>query len=157
MNKFNHLKMETVFLKITTAILIILFIYTGLSKLLEHHLFEYQLQKSLILHSISPILSWTLPILEIIVALLLASERFRKIGLYSSLILFAIFIIYLSIMLSFFKKLPCSCGGFISTMSWKQHLLFNIFLSVLSLTSIRLQKLVQPIRIIIKRTELQNI
>jgi hypothetical protein len=43
-------------------------------------------------------------------------------------------------MISFDKNLPCSCGGIISKLSWKQHIIFNLFFIVLSVIGIRFQK-----------------
>jgi hypothetical protein len=43
-------------------------------------------------------------------------------------------------MVSFDKNLPCSCGGIISKLSWKQHILFNLFFIMLSITGIKVQR-----------------
>jgi hypothetical protein len=36
-----------------------------------------------------------------------------------------LFTVYLAWMIQFAAHLPCNCGGVISSMSWKQHIVFN--------------------------------
>jgi putative oxidoreductase len=36
--------------------------------------------------------------------------------------------------------LPCSCGGVISSMSWKQHLVFNVHCIAINIVAINLFK-----------------
>jgi hypothetical protein len=50
------------------------------------------------------------------------------------------FTLYIGYMVSFAEKLPCSCGGVISKMTWNQHLVFNIFFTLLSLLGVILEK-----------------
>jgi hypothetical protein len=78
-----------------------------------------------------------LPLAELLIALLLLFERTRLIGLYASLVLLSIFTVYLVYMVLAVPKLPCSCGGVISTMSWKQHVVFNAVFIVLTIIGIR--------------------
>jgi hypothetical protein len=53
------------------------------------------------------------------------------------MILFTAYIIGL---FSIDKELPCSCGGIIALLSWKQHLVFNSVFILLNALAIRLQK-----------------
>lgn len=122
---------------ILAAILILLFMYTGLSKLIDNDVF-----KSGLIHSPWQLLvsnaSWiaiSLPIGEIIIAiiLLIPNPKIRIVGyLTSSMLLFS-FVIYLVFWLSTGKHLPCSCGGIIKYLNWTQHVYFNLVFIIMSL------------------------
>jgi hypothetical protein len=43
-------------------------------------------------------------------------------------------------MIKFYTKLPCTCGGVISKMSWPQHVLFNSGFMILAIVGIQLEK-----------------
>lgn len=118
------------------AVFIFLFTYTGLSKILNHSSFEATLHQSPVIKSVSPIVAWLIPATELIISLLLFFPQTRLKGLYASLILMIGFTLYIGYMLLFTPNLPCSCGGVIQTMSWKQHLVFNIFFILLAGISI---------------------
>lgn len=118
-------------IEIITALLIVLFVYAGLSKLLDHHTFSLQLAQSPLLSSWAFVIAWALPAGELLLAAALVIPATRQLGLYASLILLILFTVYLVYMLSFSTHLPCSCGGIISSLSWKQHLGFNsVFISL---------------------------
>jgi hypothetical protein len=74
--------------------------------------------------------SWAVPVTELAAAGLLLIRRTRRIGLFVSLALMVSFTLYLAFMLGTEKHLPCSCGGVMSAMSWGQHLVFNIFFTI---------------------------
>jgi hypothetical protein len=82
----------------------------------------------------TPYLVWGIGILELAVASLLFFPRTRKAGLWSSLILMTLFTAYIgSILLHFFDKVPCSCGGIVKQLSWENHLYFNLFFVAISI------------------------
>jgi hypothetical protein len=132
---------------IISSLLILLFIYSGSTKLLDHSAFRFQLYKSPTLSGISGALSWIIPLVETIAALLLLLKRTRLTGLFISLILLLGFTLYLIIMLVFHRDLPCSCGGVISSMTWTEHVFFNIFflaLTIIGIKKIFKQKYLRP-------------
>jgi hypothetical protein len=123
-----------------SGLLILLFLYTGLSKLFEHRTFAFSLGKSPLLSPFADFISIALPIGEIILAGLLLFKRTQLLGLWLSLGLMSLFTIYLTYMVSFADKLPCSCGGVIAKMSWNQHIFFNLFFVAASAYAIHLYK-----------------
>lgn len=127
-------------IEIIAALLILLFVYTGISKLSEQPAFINVLSKSPLIGNFSEVIAWALPITELIVALLLMFPTTRLKGLYASAILMSIFTIYLGYMIAFTPKLPCSCGGALKQLTWKQHLVFNIFFTLLAVWGIMLSK-----------------
>lgn len=123
-------------LQLTCSLFILLFVYTALSKFHEFNSFKVVLGKSPFIKNKNEILAWCLPIVELIVAGLLFFPTTRRLGLYSSLVLMITFTLYIGYMIAFTPHLPCSCGGVIKQMSWKQHLLFNIFFTALAFIGI---------------------
>ena len=115
------------------AALIFLYLYTGLSKYLSINAFQSVLNKSIVLQAYATLLSLALPGFEILLAVLLAVPRTRHIGFKISQYLLSLFTLYLLYMIKFSPKLPCSCGGIISQLSWTQHIILNVCLMIVSL------------------------
>jgi hypothetical protein len=119
---------------------IILFLYTGISKIMEYSEFEEQLGDSPILGFAATPLALLLPWVEFAIVLMLIVPRWRLKGLYATLALMVLFTVYIIGLFSINKELPCSCGGIIALLSWKQHLVFNSVFILLNVLAIRLQK-----------------
>jgi len=126
--------------EIISALFILLFVYTALSKLYDPAKFTWALGNSPLIKGAKEFITYALPITELIVAALLFIPRTRKIGLYSSLGLMTIFTLYIGYMIAFTPKLPCSCGGILQQMTWTQHLLFNILFTLIALMGVLLQR-----------------
>ncbi|MGH2644193.1 MAG: MauE/DoxX family redox-associated membrane protein, partial [Chitinophagaceae bacterium] len=126
--------------EILSALLICLFIYAAVSKLLNYSLFVAQLNQHPYLKHFARVLALIVPVTEIIIAVLLTIPHSRMIGLYGSFLLLLIFTIYLTLMILSDKHLPCSCGGIISGFSWKEHTVFNLVFIGLAITGIVLGK-----------------
>ena len=133
------LKKETI-VEVIALLFVILFLYTGISKLMEYAVFKEQMADSPVLKPIAPFMAWALPITEFLVSLLLFIPRLRLKGLYASLVLMAAFTLYIIAIMIFNKELPCSCGGIIELLSWRGHLVFNSVFIVLAFTGILLEK-----------------
>lgn len=128
-------------LEAIAAILILLFLYAGISKFLDWDRFIGEMNNQPFPHFWTPFLIWAVPSLEIAIALALIFERTRMGGLIASLILMTLFTIYTgSVLLHFFAYVPCSCGGVIRKLNWPQHMVFNLFFVALSVTGIILQR-----------------
>jgi uncharacterized membrane protein YphA (DoxX/SURF4 family) len=125
---------------VVSILLILLFTYAGVSKLMEFHTFTRQLSSSLLLKPIAGILTWLIPSIEFYTVILLLIPEWRKSGLAMSVLLMSLFTLYISVMLIFFDKLPCSCGGVFEKMTWRQHLVFNIAFTVAAAVAYRLHK-----------------
>lgn len=115
-----------IIVQLISSAFIFLFVYTGVNKLVEQEKFQIALRRSPILQPSSEWLVYVVPILELLLALILLRPSFRKWGLLFAALLMGVFTIYIGWMLLFMEHLPCSCGGLISSLSWKQHLLFNL-------------------------------
>ena len=130
--------MKNIFPEIISFLLVFLFVYAAFSKLFNYTDFKNQLSKSPLIHSLYEPVSIILPLTEIVTAVLLCIESTRKTGLVLSFILMTLFTLYIIYMLLFEKHLPCSCGGVLKQMTWKQHLVFNIFFTALAFTGVKI-------------------
>lgn len=117
---------------ILSALLVFLFIYTGITKLLDYHTFRRQLGQSPFITLYAPVIVWALPLGEILIAGLLLYTRTRLLGFYLSFFLLSLFTFYLIAMLRLSYFIPCSCGGVLQHLSWNAHIVFNIVFVVLS-------------------------
>lgn len=117
-----------------------LFIYTAASKIMTYDNFSGVLHRSVLIESYSSTIAWLVPTIEIIISALLIIPFTKKIGLIASLGLMILFTVYLIYMVNSGSKLSCTCGGFISTLSWREHIWFNIGLIILALLGLKLNK-----------------
>jgi hypothetical protein len=130
---------KSTIVEVISSLLIFLFIYAALSKILDLDKFKYQLSQSPFISNISGFVAWAIPVGEILIAFSLIFKRTRLTGLYLSFFLMLLFTGYLFIMLRYSSYLPCSCGGVLSNMSWKQHFFFNLGFTGWSLTGVMVQ------------------
>ena len=125
---------------IVALLLVVLFLYTGISKLMDYTVFKEQIAESPILAPVAPFVAWALPLVEFAVAIALFIPAWRLWGLYASSVLMLLFTGYIAAILSFSEELPCSCGGILQEMSWQQHLVFNITFTLLAILSAILER-----------------
>lgn len=121
---------------VMSAVILFLFVYTAISKLADHERFRDALHSSSLLRNYAGLLAWAIPVTELLIALLLFVPATRLKGLYSSLVLLLLFTMYILWMILYAAHLPCRCGGFISELSWKQHVWFNVFFIGVSIAGI---------------------
>jgi putative oxidoreductase len=127
-------------LELISSLLIMLFLYASISKFLDFNRFIGEMKIQPFPSSLTPFLVWAIPLLEIAIAVTLIFERTRLAGFIASLILMTLFTIYTgSVLLHFFRYVPCSCGGVIRRLTWGQHMVFNLFFVSLSAIGILLQ------------------
>ena len=123
--------------ELSTALLILLFVYTATSKLMDFTLFRVVLMTSPLIGEFGNVLAWTIPFTELILSLLLLFTATRKFGLVASLVLLSAFTLYIIAMISFSYQQSCTCGGVIRQLSWKAHLVFNGFFIALTTLALR--------------------
>jgi putative oxidoreductase len=110
-----------------TQLLILLFVYAACSKLLEFTRFQHQLYNQNIPHGLAATLAYTLPVAELTSAGLLVFDRSRFAGLLSGFLLLILFSGYIGlVLLGFWDRVPCSCGGILNHLSWTTHFIFNL-------------------------------
>jgi len=105
---------------------ILLFFYTAFSKLITFPSFLKVLSDLPLIGQWHELLAVGVIFLEIFLGMLLVFPKTRIIGLWMSLGLMILFTLYLAYHVMVRSKLPCSCGGVISGMTWPQHVAFNV-------------------------------
>jgi len=123
--------------------IILLFLYTGVDKLMNISLFRDQILSAPLLSwtgSSAIFLAWSLPLLEIMVACILLVPSWQLAGLYSALTIMGLFTLYVIAMLFVDNQLSCSCGGVIEALTPWQHLLFNLACVILCIMAIRISR-----------------
>jgi uncharacterized membrane protein YphA (DoxX/SURF4 family) len=123
-------------IEIISALLIFLFVYAAISKLLDYQKFRVQLGQSPLLTAFAGSVVWIIPTIEIVISMMLATQRFRLPGLYASFTLMLLFTGYIIAITRFSTYIPCSCGGILENLGWNEHLIFNIFFIGFALTGI---------------------
>lgn len=127
---------KSIFVNSICLLYILLFVYAAMSKLLDFENFQVQLGQSPLLSAYAGWVSYIVPLIELVVAVFLAVNRWRFLGLLASLMLMVMFSSYIFIVLHYTSFVPCSCGGILEKMSWNQHLVFNLFFVLLALLAL---------------------
>jgi putative oxidoreductase len=128
-------------IEIISSLLILLFVYTAGSKLLDLRTTYREMNGQPFPNWMTPYLVWGISLLELAVASLLLFNRTKKAGLWSSLILMTLFSGYIgAILLRFFDRVPCSCGGVIKQLGWTNQLYFNLFFVGISIIALWLMR-----------------
>jgi uncharacterized membrane protein YphA (DoxX/SURF4 family) len=148
---------KNTFIEIVCYLFIFLFLYTGVMKLIDHLDFYFAIEKSYILYRFASVIAWVIPILELSIVVCLLIQKLKRIGLYASFMLMALFTIYVGYNAFFttHEERPCTCGGIIENMTWVQHFFFNTAFSLLALLAIRFYK--QKVRGQAEFTETRNL
>ncbi|OCA77095.1 tellurium resistance protein TerC [Chryseobacterium artocarpi] len=124
------------FIKITSILLALLFIYAAASKMLDFENFQVQLAQSPLLSAYAGVISYTTLIVEFAVAILLLLPQWNRWGLLASIGLMSAFTLYIYLILNFSDFVPCSCGGILEKLGWTEHLIFNIAFLVLAVIAL---------------------
>jgi hypothetical protein len=134
---FRWLKKSTI-VEIIAILYMSMFLYTAISKWSDYTMTREQMALMPLMTPIAHIVVWLLPGTEIVITLFIFLYQTRKKGLYAATILMALFTLYIIYMMLFYPHLPCSCGGFLTELSWPGHLVFNGAFIVLGILAIRI-------------------
>ena len=122
-------------------ICMVLFVYTAYAKITDHDRFLKGLTRVHLINGFAVFISFAVPVVEVIVALLLLIPKTANTGLYSFIAVMSSFTIYIVSAMIWEKKLPCHCGGAIEKLSWSQHIWFNLAFIAITLFAVWLIKL----------------
>lgn len=134
---FRWIKKSTL-IEIIAILYMSMFLYTAFSKWSDYTMTREQMALMPALEPVAHIVVWLLPATEILITLLIFFYQTRKKGLYAASILMIMFTLYIIYMMLFYPNLPCSCGGFLTELSWPGHLVFNGSFIVLGILAIRM-------------------
>ena len=128
-------------LELIICLIILMLFYACFSKWADMRLFRHVMLYQPFPAWAAETLVWLLPPIEMFTGILIIFPKTRRSGLFVFVLLMSAFSIYIIVILMhFFPDVPCSCGGLIQSMSWVQHLIFNIFFIVMGIISIRLEQ-----------------
>jgi hypothetical protein len=131
---------KSIIVEIIAILYMSMFLYTAISKWSDVTMTQEQMALMPLMTPIAHIVVWLLPATEIVLTLLIFLPQTRKKGLYAATILMVLFTLYIIYMMLFYPNLPCSCGGFLTELSWPGHLVFNGVFIILGLIAIRMYK-----------------
>lgn len=117
-----------------------LFVYTSLSKLYQYNIYVHDLLRSPLTGPVAYPVSIIIPGSELLVAAMLLFDTTRKYGLNGSMILMLLFTVYVGYVLTNATYQPCTCGGIIRQLSWKNHMIFNIAFLIFAVTGVLLER-----------------
>lgn len=131
---------KSIIIETVCLLYVLLFVYAAVSKLLDFENFQVQLGQSPLLSAFAGWVSWLVPTIELIIALLLLFSKWRVIALFAAFSLMTMFTTYIFIILNYSSFVPCSCGGILEKMGWTEHLIFNVFFVGLAVLGLLLEK-----------------
>jgi len=135
------MKKKEILLQILIMILIFLFVYTPANKLMKFEEYKLAMKAQPFTDSFSTFLIYAVPFFELVAVILMAIPKTRKIGLYNGLVLLLLFTGYIVLVqLNYYGRIPCSCGGVISSFTWTEHLVFNLIFILFSIIAILLDR-----------------
>lgn len=133
--KFKNFIIETICL-----LYVVLFVYAATSKLIDFENFKVQLGQSPLLTAFADYVAIIVPATEFLITAMLVIPRWRFYGLLAAFSLMVMFTTYIIIILNFSDFIPCSCGGILEKLGWKEHLVFNIGFILLALIALLLHR-----------------
>lgn len=119
-------------------------LYTASSKLYDWEGTQLAFANQVFPIWLSARLAWAAPTAELAIAALLLFPTTRILGFKLASGLFLLFTGYVALVLTgIFGRIPCSCGGIVSTLGWSEHLVLNIVLLATAILGYRLEKIGQ--------------
>ena len=124
--------------------LIILFSYTAIAKLIDIKLFSIEMHNQPLPWWFTSLLIYLLPSVEALIVIGLLFDNYRLVALIISLFLMLLFTAYTTLILfHVFPRVPCSCGGVIKNLTWRQHLFFNLFFDGIIMWALVLHEIIR--------------
>lgn len=125
------------FVIIVSILLIIMWAYAAVSKLVALQDFKQALATQVFPVWVGKILVWVLPVAELGIAGLLLFKKTQLLGMYASFGLMLLFTLYVGgAVYNIYERYPCACGGLFAKLGWKKHFRLNIFFTLVSIIGI---------------------
>ncbi|MFC5623628.1 MauE/DoxX family redox-associated membrane protein [Algoriphagus winogradskyi] len=113
--------------KIISTVLILLWTYTGLDKLIRFESSRKAFHNQTFPADLAEILAYIVPIVELMIALLLLFSVTRWWGYLSSILLLTVFTTYVGLIwVGAFPRVPCNCAGILESLGWTEHFWMNL-------------------------------
>lgn len=133
----SKIKRKEVFLTVFSTLIAAMFLYAGFIKLRNYEKTNWEMRNQVFPVGIADVLTWLIPIVELIIMVFLIYRPTRIFGFKASFGLLAIFTLYISLAFTnIFGRVPCSCGGILGELSYGWHIVFNILFMIIALFGI---------------------
>ena len=125
---------------LTSSLLILVFGYTGLEKFLRFGQSRNAFRNQTFPVELAEILAYTIPAIEVLIALLLLFSITRWWGYLGSILLLTVFITYVGLIwVGAFPRVPCNCAGIIESLGWAEHFVLNLGLIGVAVWGLKLE------------------
>ena len=122
------------FQSISGLILIIIWTYSGMDKLVRFTDSRNAFHNQTFPAELAEVLTYAVPITELLIALLLLFSVTRWWGFLSSILLLTIFTTYVGLIwVGAFPRVPCNCAGILESLGWAEHFMLNLLLLALGI------------------------
>jgi uncharacterized membrane protein YphA (DoxX/SURF4 family) len=123
-----------------TSILILVWAYTGLDKLVRFEGSRKAFHNQTFPSELAEVLTYITPVAELLLALLLLFSVSRWWGYLGSILLLSVFTTYVGLIwVGAFPRVPCNCAGLIDSMGWAAHFWMNLGLIGISVLGLKLE------------------
>ena len=124
--------------KIFNTILILLWTYTGLDKLIRWEASRKAFLNQPMPNELEEVLAFVLPGIELLLALLLLFSVTRWWGYLGSILLLSVFTTYVGLIwVGAFPRVPCNCAGILESLGWAEHFVLNMICIGIAVWGIR--------------------
>jgi hypothetical protein len=126
--------------RLPSFLLILIWTYTGLEKLIRFDQSRKAFLNQPMPNWLEEYLAYTIPAIEVLIALLLLFSITRWWGYLGSVLLLTVFITYVGLIwVGAFPRVPCNCAGIIESLGWAEHFVLNLGLIGISILGLRLE------------------
>lgn len=123
-----------------STLLIVIFGFTGFDKLIRFESSQKAFHNQTFPSWLAEILSYSVPGVELLLALLLLFSVTRWWGYLGSALLLTVFTTYVGLIwVGAFPRVPCNCAGILESLGWAEHFFLNLGLIVLAVWGIRIE------------------
>jgi uncharacterized membrane protein YphA (DoxX/SURF4 family) len=130
----NEMENPSLIKLLPSYLLAFLWTYTGLDKLIRFEQSRKAFHNQTFPPELAEILSYAVPIAEILLAILLVWSISRWWGYLGSLLLLTVFLSYVGLIwVGAFPRVPCNCAGLLDSMGWGSHMILNLSLIILAI------------------------
>tara|TARA_R110002020_G_scaffold182783_1_gene378530 strand:- start:132 stop:608 length:477 start_codon:yes stop_codon:yes gene_type:complete len=132
-------------IQLSSLLLILLFIYTGLDKLIRWKESKNAFHNQTFPAELAELLVYAVPISELLIALLLFFSVTRWWGYLSSILLLTIFTTYVGLIwVGAFPRVPCNCAGILNSLGWAEHFILNLLFIALAILGLNQSQSKKP-------------
>lgn len=104
-----------------------LWTYTGLDKFIRFEDSRKAFHNQAFPSELAEVLSYSIPVVELLIALLLLFSVTRWWGYLVSILLLTVFTTYVGLIwVGAFPRVPCNCAGILESLGWAEHFVLNL-------------------------------